>query len=104
MNREQNYFIYVVKPIERLLDKSKWTEKDKIATSAHLDYMEYLNSTGKLVLAGKTLNEDTSSFGMVILKVDTEKQAIEIMENDPPVKAGILEAELLPYEVTSKGF
>ncbi|MFS0779652.1 YciI family protein [Neobacillus sp. 3P2-tot-E-2] len=44
---------------------------------------------GKLILAGRTLNMDPSGMGIVILEVDSEEEARELMENDPAVKEGI---------------
>ncbi|WP_143128251.1 YciI family protein [Psychrobacillus sp. OK032] len=37
--------------------------------------------------------------GIVILEVDTEEEAVELMNNDPAVKEGIMEAQLFPYRV-----
>lgn len=37
--------------------------------------------------------------GIVILEVDSEEEARELMENDPAVKEGVMEATLFPYRV-----
>lgn len=42
---------------------------------------------------------DSTGFGIVILEVDSEEEAIEHMKNDPAVKEGIMKAKLFPYRV-----
>jgi uncharacterized protein YciI len=54
---------------------------------------------GKLILAGRTLNMDPTGFGIVILEVNSEEEAIALMLNDPAVKEGIMEATIFPYRV-----
>ncbi len=52
-----------------------------------------------MLLAGRTLNTDESSFGIVILEVDSEDAAREIQQADPAITTGIMRAELFPYRV-----
>ena len=54
---------------------------------------------GKLILAGRTLNMDEKTFGIVILEVTSKEEAETIMKNDPAVSEGIMTAELFPYRV-----
>lgn len=42
---------------------------------------------------------DSKGFGIVILEVNSEEEAIELMVNDPAVKEGIMEATLFPFRV-----
>ncbi|MFL5803143.1 MAG: YciI family protein [Roseiflexaceae bacterium] len=51
------------------------------------------------MLAGRTLNTDPSSFGIIILRADTEATARGIMEDDPAVQQGVMRAELFPYRI-----
>ena len=48
---------------------------------------------------GRTLMMDSSGFGIVILEVDSEEEAINLMESDPAIKEGIMTATLFPYRV-----
>ena len=50
-------------------------------------------------MAGRTLIMDPTGFGIVIVEVDSEEEAIELMESDPAVKEGIMAATLFPYRV-----
>ena len=50
-------------------------------------------------MAGRTLDMDSEGFGIVILEVDSEEEAMDLMKNDPAVKEGIMTAKLFPYRV-----
>jgi uncharacterized protein YciI len=99
MEQEKKQFIYVLKLIPTLLNESNWTEKQEEIVSIHFNVLEKLHKDGKLILAGRTLNMDERTFGMVILEVESEKEAQTIMKNDPAVVEGIMTAELFPYRV-----
>lgn len=92
-------YIYVLKLIPRLYDDNNWTENDNQIVGRHFKVLQGLQKDGRLILAGRTLNEAVDSFGIVILKVNTEEEARTLMENDPAVKEGIMTAKLYPYRV-----
>jgi uncharacterized protein YciI len=94
---EKLQFLYQLKLIPSLLNEDKWTEKEHAIVQHHFEVLQKLQLEGKLILAGRTLNTDP--IGIVILEVDNEEEAIELMNNDPAVKEGIMEANLFPYRV-----
>ena len=94
---EKLQFLYQLKLIPSLLDQANWTEKENSIVQHHFEVLQNLQEEGRLLLAGRTLNLDP--IGIVILEVDTEEEAIELMHNDPAVKEGIMEAQLFPYRV-----
>jgi len=73
--------------------------RKKRSSSQHFDYLKALTVQGVVVLAGRTLNTDESSFGIVILTAASEDAARAIMHNDPAVKQGVMRAELFPYRI-----
>lgn len=99
MNHEKEQFIYVLKLIPTLLDEGNWTEKEEKIVSAHFNMLQELQRDGRLILAGRTLNMDEKTFGIVILEVDSEEEAQTIMRDDPAIAEGIMTAELFPYRV-----
>lgn len=100
MANEKKQFIYVLKLIPTLYQPENWTEKEEDIVSRHFVKLQGLLREGKLILAGKTSGiEDENTFGIVILEVESEKEALAIMNNDPAVSAGIMTAELFPYQV-----
>jgi uncharacterized protein YciI len=94
---EKLQFLYQLKLIPSMLDQTTWTEKENAIVQHHFEVLQTLQEEGKLLLAGRTLNADP--MGIVILEVDTEEEAIELMNNDPAVKNGMMEAQLFPYRV-----
>lgn len=96
-NKEQ--FIYVLKLIPALLQEDRWTEREEKIVGRHFEKLQKLLEEGKLILAGKTSGIDEKTFGIVILEVESQEEAITIMKNDPSVAEGIMTAELFSYKV-----
>lgn len=96
---EKLQFLYQLKLIPSLLQEENWTEKENAIVQHHFEVLQNLQKEGTLLLAGRTLNMDSKGFGLVILEVNSEEEAIELMVNDPAVKEGIMEATLFPYRV-----
>jgi uncharacterized protein YciI len=75
------------------------TPQEGETVSRHFDYLKALADRGIVILAGRTLNTDESSFGIVIFKAESEDAARTIMSNDPAVQAGVMRARLFPYRI-----
>lgn len=99
MKSERKQFIYVLKLIPSLLKAEKWTEREEKIVNNHFNKLQGLLADGKLILAGKTADLDENTFGIVILEVESEEEALNIMKSDPAVAEGIMKAELFPYSV-----
>jgi uncharacterized protein YciI len=50
-------------------------------------------------MAGRPLNADESTFGIVVFLAESEALAQELVRNDPAVENGVMRAELFPYRV-----
>lgn len=96
---DKKQFIYVLRPIPRLLKEENWTEREENITGRHFKYLQKMLADGKLILAGKTDGLDDNTFGIVIIEADSKDEAMEIMNNDPGVAEGIMLAELYPYTI-----
>ncbi len=95
----QLQFLYRIQPVrpDMLLDGPTANEAEII--SRHFEYLQKLTEQSVVLLAGRTLNTDSSSFGIVIFTADTEEDARQLMMNDPAVKEKIMSAELFPYKI-----
>ena len=92
-------FLYKIQPTRsEMLSEGPTPEEDR-TISAHFNYLKDLKEQGRLILAGRTLNDDPSSFGIVIFKAHSEAAAREVVDNDPAVNQGVMRAELYPYRV-----
>jgi uncharacterized protein YciI len=65
----------------------------------HARYMQHLFEQGILVMAGPF---EDSSGGQLIIKVEDERQAKFILENDPAFKNKIFKATITPWHITFK--
>ena len=75
------------------------TPEEAETVSQHFAYLKQLTEQGVVVLAGRTLNTDASSFGIVILQADSEEAARNVMQHDPAVQRQVMRAELFPYRI-----
>ena len=89
-------FVIVLRLNPKYQDDKNWTEADNQAVSRHFQKLQKLQQEGKLVFAGRTTVKE--SMGIVILEVETEAEAKQVMENDDAVKAEIMSAEILPFQ------
>jgi uncharacterized protein len=75
------------------------TPEEAQRVGEHFAYLQSLMAAGTVLMAGRTLNADERTFGIVVFVADSEAKAKEIMENDPAVRHGVMRAELFPYRI-----
>lgn len=75
------------------------TAEEDVLVGKHFAYLKDLTRRGVVILAGRTLNDDPSAFGIIIFRAESQAAAEKIMRGDPAVSAGIFRAELFPYSV-----
>jgi uncharacterized protein YciI len=92
-------WLYRIQPVRNtMLSEGSTPEEDEVV-SRHFAYLKDLTEQGVLLLAGRTLNTDNSSFGICIFEAEDEAAARRIVEADPAVQARVMRAELFPYRV-----
>ena len=92
-------FLYQIRPTRPAMLVDGPTQAEAAIVSEHFGYLQTLLARGTLILAGRTLNTDPTSFGIVIFRAESEASARAIMEGDPAVRQGVMAAELFPYRV-----
>ncbi len=92
-------FLYKVQPTRPTMLSDGPTELETAVVSQHFNYLKTLTEQGVVLLAGRTLNTDESSFGIIIFEAKSQKAAQAIVDNDPAVNQGVMRAELYPYRV-----
>ncbi|MDX1990855.1 MAG: YciI family protein [bacterium] len=90
-------YLYRIQPTRlEMLHESTLREQEIVGQ--HFRYLQQLMAEGTLILAGRTLNTDDSTFGIVIFNAsDDDAQAIAT--NDPAVMQRVMRAEVFPYRV-----
>jgi uncharacterized protein YciI len=97
------HYLYRIQPIRsEMLTDGPTPEEDRIL-SEHFAYLKRLTDQGVVTLAGRTLITDERSFGIVILRSDSEEMARDIVNNDPAVLHGVMRAELFPFRLALMG-
>ena len=92
-------FLYVLRLVPRLHDEAAWTDADNAAVSRHFAQLKAATASGRVILAGRTLEPGDRTFGLVIFEARDEADARRFMESDPAVVAGVMTATLHPYAV-----
>jgi len=64
--------------------------------SKHFNYLKSLLDSGKLTLAGRF---SEVLIGLAMIQAETREEAVQIMKNDPAIKAGIFHGELYPWKI-----
>ena len=62
----------------------------------HFNYLKSLLKQGNLKMAGRF---SEVLIGLVMIETRDPEEAVQIMQNDPAVKAGIFHAELYPWRI-----
>jgi uncharacterized protein len=96
---EKQQFLYKIQPTRPEMLSEGPTERESAIVGQHFNYLKDLLEKGIVLLAGRTLNTDPSSFGIIIFEADSEKAAQVIVAGDPAVSQGVMQAELFPYRI-----
>jgi uncharacterized protein len=99
-------FLYRLQPVRLAMLVDGPTDSEVTIVGQHFAYLEKLVADGVVLMAGRTLNKDERTFGLVVFTTPSEAEAREIMERDPAVVKGVMTAELFPFTIalwSSKG-
>jgi uncharacterized protein YciI len=92
-------FLYRLQPTRPTMLTDGLTAAERDAVAAHVLYLERLAAAGVVLLFGRTQTTDASTFGIVILRAESPVEALQVMAEDPTVRAGVMRAELFPFRV-----
>lgn len=92
-------FIYRLRVTQPDMLTDAPTQEEAQIVRAHFERLQQLMAQGVVILAGRTLNTDPDSFGIVIFNAANETAARALMESDPAVAGGVMDAQLFPYRV-----
>lgn len=86
---------------EKFTMEANWTAGDQAVVGEHFQRLIKMKQSGTVILAGRMdlpLN-DPEMKGLVIFYAKDEKKAYQFMQEDPAVKAKIMQAKVYPYGV-----
>lgn len=96
-------FLYRLQPTRTGMLTGGPTQDEERIVGQHFAYLQKLLADGRLLMAGRTTTEDERVFGIVIFTAVSASAALEVMQNDPAVRQGVMSAELFPYRVALWG-
>ena len=68
---ESGQYLYLIQPTRMAMLTDGPTPQEDETVSRHFDYLKALADRGIIILAGRILNTDESSFGIVIFKAES---------------------------------
>jgi uncharacterized protein YciI len=92
-------FIYRLQLTDLEMIHREHTPFEADVLDRHFAYLERLVAEGVVLLAGRTLTTDETTFGIVIFDAASEGEAQRIVDNDPAVANEVMRAELFPFRV-----
>lgn len=94
------YYIYVLNLADPALESPEaWTEEQSEIVGTHFNYLKDLTEKGVLIIAGRNVNSDERSFGIVVFKAGSYDEAKSIVDNDPAVKNNVMTAKLHEFSL-----
>lgn len=96
---ELEQFITILRPARLEMITEGPTEFEEQTVSQHFNYLKDLTDRGIVRLAGLTLTNDETTFGIVIFLAKDIEGARSVAENDPAVKAGVMKAQVHPFKI-----
>ncbi|MEZ4671246.1 MAG: YciI family protein [Anaerolineae bacterium] len=87
------HFFYTIHPVRGQAFFEAPSAEEQAAIGDHFRYMQQALTDGILLAAGPCADD---SFGIGILRMESEKAAREFMDNDPSVKANVQYVEMRP--------
>ncbi len=89
-------FIYLIHPLRHAFFDHPTPFEDQVM-EAHYEYLKQAVQRGAVLLAGPCLDE---TFGVVVIRAESEEAARDFMLNDPSVSSNIMMAELHPFKIS----
>ena len=90
---EMQHFFFTIHPVRGQAFFDAPTPEEETAIGAHFAYLQKALADGILLAAGPCADD---TFGIGVLRMESEEAAHEFMRNDPSVKANVQYAELHP--------
>jgi len=92
-------YIYRIRPTRVAMLSDGPTEREAQIVGQHFAYLQRLTEAGQVLMAGRTLTADERAFGVVVFTAASELLAQQLVDDDPAVRHGVMQAELLPFRV-----
>jgi uncharacterized protein YciI len=98
--QKEKQFALLLKPTQPGFLQKPGPEETALVQE-HLRHLQSLADQGVCIFAGRTLNQDVSAFGIIVVRAESEAAAQKILEDDALIRAGLVRGTVLPFQVVS---
>lgn len=97
-------FVCRLQLTERYQNQTNWTVETESLVDAHFQYLKSLFESGIVSYIGKTELDiaNKENFGIYFFEAESLDKAIRISQNDPIVKANVMQTNCLPFRTVLK--
>jgi len=99
---ENTHFVCLIRPARGEAFLEAPTPEEEQAMSEHFAYLKAATEAGTVLMAGPCI-AGADTFGIIVLRVESEVAAKSFIDNDPSVKAGVQNAKLYPFRLSLWG-
>lgn len=92
-------YIYRIQPTRPGMLTAGPTQDEARIVDEHFAYLKSLAEAGRLFMAGRTLNDDGSTFGIALFVAGSAAEAAAVLNDDPAVRHGVMRGEVFPFRV-----
>ena len=92
-------YIYILRPVRVGMVTEKPTPDEALTIQEHFNHLQDLGRQGRVLLFGRTADDEPGVFGIVVFNADTRADAETVMGSDPAVRRGVMTAELKPFRI-----
>jgi uncharacterized protein YciI len=98
-NGRVEHYIYRIRPTRLSMLTDGPTQDEARIVGEHFAYLKGLADTGRLFMAGRTLNNDEGTFGIAVFAAACIQDAEAVLADDPAVVQGVMQGEVFPFRV-----
>src|SRR6185312_325789 len=91
-------FLYTLRPIRLAMLTDGATPDEQALAAQHWAYSQNLLAQGTLIFAGRTLQQDPTTFAFVVIRAPSLDAARVLAERDPAVAGGVFATEVFPFQ------
>ncbi len=92
-------YIYKIQPVRPEMLAEGPTDDEARITAQHFAYLQRLKDQGSLLLAGRTLASDDSSYGIAIFQARDDEHMRRLTLEDPGVAQKLFRVEWHPFRI-----
>ncbi len=96
---EVRQYLYRIQPTRLEMLTEGATSEEMEIIGEHFAYLQRLTDEGIMILVGRTLTTDKDTMGIAIFKANSDEEALALMNADPAVSKGVMDAKLFPFRI-----